>query len=45
MPREGVYADLSDAAYVKGSPLFSAENDALHNQLFYNDFVNPLSSK
>ncbi|KAL3989131.1 hypothetical protein ACER0C_013449 [Sarotherodon galilaeus] len=47
MSREGVYADLIDAAYVKRCPLFSAEKDALQIQLFYDDFetANPLGSK
>lgn len=47
MSREGVYADLSDAASVKGSTLFPAGNDALQIQLFSDDFesANPLGSK
>ncbi|XP_041693785.2 uncharacterized protein LOC121532136 isoform X1 [Coregonus clupeaformis] len=47
MPKEGVYADLRDAAYFKKSPLFSIEKDAIQIQLFYDDFetANPLGSK
>lgn len=47
VPKEGIYVDLSDAAYFKSNPLFSTEKDALQIQLFYDDFetANPLGSK
>ncbi|KAI7808364.1 hypothetical protein IRJ41_002977 [Triplophysa rosa] len=47
VPKEGVYVDLSDAAYFKSNPLFNSEKDALQIQLFYDDFetANPLGSK
>lgn len=38
IPSKGVYANLRDAAYFKGSPLFSVEKDALQIQLFYDNF-------
>lgn len=37
-PKDGVYADLRDATYFKGNPLFSVEKDALQIQLFYDYF-------
>lgn len=47
MLREGVYADVSVADYVKGCPLFSAEKDTLQIQLFYYYFetTNLMGSK
>ncbi len=38
IPNEGVYADLRYATYLKESPVFSVEEDALQIQLFYDDF-------
>ncbi|XP_038569888.1 uncharacterized protein LOC119899416 [Micropterus salmoides] len=47
VPKEGIYVDLSDAAYFKSNTLFSTEKDALQIQSFYDDFetANPLGSK